>query len=595
MSRSSLRVHGLRVLDWLGLLLLIWVQGSLVGSARADGKVFAPERVPQEVAMPDQRALLAWHEGMQTLAIESAFVGKGTDFAWVVPLPSKPEVAAADAGLLSATAAGFLPQVERQDAATGIFFPALGLGLFAMGVLSVGWRGWRLSCNLLSVAGVLTAVGGMFLMVSPWFLLVVGGFMIFLARSLAKDFGGNTSLSVSLVCIITMLLVAMMIPTFGKVRGAAGAESDDGGVHVERSIVGDYEVAVLSGPAAESVVGWLAREGFALDAASRGVATEHAAAGGWFVASRVRREWAESARSVPRPLVFRFPTPKPIYPMKLTGAGRTEPLRVDLYVFGPGRAAAMGSGLKVRSASPVEVVEARAFMDRPMTWLREGRRLFAHPEIHRWARGTVYGTHLSGAAVGEALTHDWELSWGPAEGATGLIVYAQEDAWLLGAALGAGVLLLVSIIAGLRLRGARPGWRWLASGLVLAALATVVTYAALPTVAVKEVRRDLRNEWLLRADQRQVATVFAIDLMAWEEKASAEAAAAFDLEKARELLAKTLKTVSYRENDPTRSKTGIGTAPGEVDVVRLASGEWRVYFYEANGAAVFVPDAEVLR
>ncbi len=47
----------------LGWALLSWG----AGVARGDGKVLPPVLMPQEVAMPDQRAILAWSEGVQRM------------------------------------------------------------------------------------------------------------------------------------------------------------------------------------------------------------------------------------------------------------------------------------------------------------------------------------------------------------------------------------------------------------------------------------------------------------------------------------------------------------------------------------------------
>lgn len=95
---------------WLTFAVLL-VAGTV--TARADGIVIPPVLAPQQVEMPDQRALLAWKDDVETLVIESAFVGKGTDFAWVVPLPSKPEVFPATSGTLPAAVAVMQPTVAQ--------------------------------------------------------------------------------------------------------------------------------------------------------------------------------------------------------------------------------------------------------------------------------------------------------------------------------------------------------------------------------------------------------------------------------------------------------------------------------------------------
>ncbi len=62
-----------------------------------DGKAFSIA-VPV-VQTPDQQALLVWHEGVETLVVETNLVGEGSEFAWVVPTPSVPEVSPATKGL----------------------------------------------------------------------------------------------------------------------------------------------------------------------------------------------------------------------------------------------------------------------------------------------------------------------------------------------------------------------------------------------------------------------------------------------------------------------------------------------------------------
>ncbi|HWH72236.1 MAG TPA: hypothetical protein VNT26_22935, partial [Candidatus Sulfotelmatobacter sp.] len=60
-------------------------------SVRADGMV-VPEVFYPKVEIPNQQALIHFADGIEQLVIETAFLGEGTNFAWVVPLPAAPEV-----------------------------------------------------------------------------------------------------------------------------------------------------------------------------------------------------------------------------------------------------------------------------------------------------------------------------------------------------------------------------------------------------------------------------------------------------------------------------------------------------------------------
>lgn len=80
----------------------------------ADGKVFPPVATPAEVTIPDQRALISWANGMERLIIETRLAGSGTNFAWVVPLPSRPTVEPATSGLF--------PTLAGKNQGTGHLF-----------------------------------------------------------------------------------------------------------------------------------------------------------------------------------------------------------------------------------------------------------------------------------------------------------------------------------------------------------------------------------------------------------------------------------------------------------------------------------------
>lgn len=71
------------------LVLTIWA-----APARSDGKFFvaSADESGAGPTIPAQRAIIAWEPPFQTLAIDTAFVGDGNHFAWLVPLPSEPDI-----------------------------------------------------------------------------------------------------------------------------------------------------------------------------------------------------------------------------------------------------------------------------------------------------------------------------------------------------------------------------------------------------------------------------------------------------------------------------------------------------------------------
>lgn len=547
-----------------------------VVAARADGKVFAPVMVPQQVEMPDQRALLAWKDGVETLVIESAFVGKGTDFAWVVPLPDKPEVFAATRGTLPSAVALMQPVVAEPlpGELLGIAFLAGVVGLVALGF---GWRGvdGLFRATVLGLIGSLLGGGidAFFWGEIGWTWLIFALGAIFLGRNFVRR--PSQLQEVLITLLVGLVLAAIAIPTMGKVR-SFGAEAQQTVVNitVERSVVGDFDVAVIAGREGAGVVGWLELNGFALDAAARTVATEHATGGGWFVASRVRREFTESGRSVPAPLAFRFKTERALYPMRLTGAGATRELQVELVVFGPSRAEA--TGLTARAVAPLRFGEVGEPGGRMGNRQPVEARNVSHPELVRWAEGTASATWLRGTLAPSQMKEDVMVQWGAGAGPVGLYALAEGDAWARALALGGLVCFAGALGCGLAFPAGRPPTKWAVVVLAVSVAAVGSLRAITPTVAVTHAKGGIR--WYEFRQVSIVAALTIMDLPPGTGDAEVRAAFARDLEK------------HSKENG---WRVRIGNAPGEVELQKLPSGKWRVLFYDAYGQAAAMKGDEV--
>ncbi|MBC8010287.1 MAG: DUF2330 domain-containing protein [Burkholderiales bacterium] len=559
-----------RVRAWLWLFSLCgaWL-GLTTPETRADGKVMPPLLVPQEVTMPDQRALLAWSGGVETLVIESAFVGKGTDFAWVVPLPTKPEVELATRGTLASVAALMQPVVVPPE--RDLWWLPGALAVVAIWTLLLGWKSAGLLLRVVVVA-TLGAVFGVVLAAIVGFAWVIVPLSIAMAcwggRELIRR--KDSLLSYLLVVLFGLLLFAMMIPSFGKVRSLGGPVVEVGGVTVERGLVGDFDVSLVSGREGDGVVGWLRENGYAIDGAAEAVAREHAAAGGWFVASRVRREFAESGRSVPAPLLFRFAAERPVYPMRLTGAGAKEALELELFVFGPERAVA--EGLETVAWGPWREGNPQELYGRRATGQPRDARVVSHPVLARVAKGTAVVSRLRGKLTPEQMQADIRPRWeAGAEASHDLVAWASEAAAQAALAAGGGLALIVSIWLGFRQGGRRQPWRR-SMAVVGAGLATgAVVFAALPSVATREVHSGKSIPWYA---VRQVPQVAALAL--WEldpATTSDDAARAAFAAEFRKFL------------DGSGWKMEIGDAPGQVELVKTPEGKWRTILYDGAGQA----------
>jgi hypothetical protein len=99
----------------LNLLAILALTATQAGGARADGGFVAPYGFP--VWEPGQTAFLH-HDaaaGIEELSILPRFYGEPTDFAWIVPVPSLPEVWAADPELFRQLSALTAPVYRSRD------------------------------------------------------------------------------------------------------------------------------------------------------------------------------------------------------------------------------------------------------------------------------------------------------------------------------------------------------------------------------------------------------------------------------------------------------------------------------------------------
>lgn len=79
-----------RRVNVLSIVFAIVAAILLFATASADGKYFPQNAYKVPPAIPTQRTILVYRDGIETLIIESALEGPGQEFGWVIPLPSRP-------------------------------------------------------------------------------------------------------------------------------------------------------------------------------------------------------------------------------------------------------------------------------------------------------------------------------------------------------------------------------------------------------------------------------------------------------------------------------------------------------------------------
>jgi len=214
--------------------VLAFFLGLILGTAMAwaDGKAFPPVAVATEVTMPDQRALLVWSNGVERLAIETRIVGEGTNFAWVVPLPSAPKVEAATTGLFPTLAWLTPPKVVNAPGPVGwCIWSTSGLACLFLRVRRNTPVEWMDAVAILAMGAGLVGLGDGWLGV--WMAMqgiALSGLAVWRLRR-----GEPVWYSFALLLIAVLLWTALLLPALATAGGSAPSQAAENGVRMRSS------------------------------------------------------------------------------------------------------------------------------------------------------------------------------------------------------------------------------------------------------------------------------------------------------------------------------------------------------------------------
>lgn len=465
--------------------------------ALADGKVFRPTAYPVDVRIPDQRALLAWSNGVERLIIETRFTGAGTNFAWVVPLPSAPKVEAASRGLFPTLTHLLRPSVIH--APTGwwqltVFASAIGWLLLSVRESgSIRWFDWLASL----FAGV--GAGGEELPLLGIVVFSACMFSVYGVRVRRLRFIG-----VAAIILIHFLVAGMALPAMAKAKAKGRSDSVE---VLDRQLAGVFETTTLTARDPSALRDWLNTNGYALPKEVEPVIGDYLREGWVFVASKVRRDASSEEAGSLHPLSFTFAAKEPVYPLRLTGVGNGD-LEVELFVFGPERAKV--AGFKVRDGLRPQIMEATTEV------LRLGGRFqslpLAHSALREAAGDAAFVTRLQGTLTPEQMRQDAVIQW-DGFGEVRDVRYSRQGALLTvlnwtGSTL---CLFFVGVAAVARWRGVEPTCyaKAMVAAVAVAAAATGIGYARLEVVPVTLERRFVR--WHDFRNQQMAVRVALVD------------------------------------------------------------------------------------
>jgi len=417
-----------RVLSALVFLLL-------PAAVLADGKAFPTIAFPANVTIPDQRALIHYTNGTERLVVETRFTGSGTNFAWVVPLPSQPLIEEASTGLFPTLQYLFRPQIKHN--------------------------------------------------IPKYYVAILSGIaFIFLLRMAAKSLW-----QAFLICLLLLFLALLFLPSLGGVKTAGIHSSPTGGVTVlDRAIVGIFETATIASRDPKALQTWLRENGFALSTNAEPV-IESYVKGGWvFVAAKVARDHPEHATSAPHPLSFTFRTDRPVYPMRLTGVDNGS-VEVELYVFAENRAEA--PHFKVVYCTQPNYPKLPTDNQRPY-WPPKLLNI-VHPLLRKWVDGSAVATKLTAKLTPSQMRNDvWLRSSEFCEKKS--LLFSHSGALTCGLNYGASLLAVGLLVVFVRRDIVQAKGKPCACSkavravVLLSVLVTCVIYLALPKTAVRLVK-----------------------------------------------------------------------------------------------------------
>lgn len=193
---------------------------------------------------------------------------------------------------------------------------------------------------------------------------------------------------------------------------------------LQRKIVGDYDVSVLSSKDSQALMKWLDENGYHLPTEAIGPIQEYVKERWTFVACKVHDPspaTAEGLRSgTLAPLKLTFRALKPVYPLRLSSVN-PEPFDLLIYIIMP---APSWRGMHIVNAiqqPPGAYVPYSPWKGGPLTFLEEDRRE-SFPTLAKFAPGTLE-VYEAAANLGDNKVNPreckadivWDISWPPPE------------------------------------------------------------------------------------------------------------------------------------------------------------------------------------
>ena len=427
-------------------------------AALGNGAKFPQVGFAKMPEIPQQRALIAYKDGIETLVVESAYVTDSPEVGWVLPVPAEPlEISVADRDVLKSVAMCMRPEVVHD----------LGQGL-----------------------------------TGAWMFLAIVGTICLAVIFAGPGQRDSTIVKVAVAIGAIVLYVSITMPALnagGPAQGQAGVSA----LSVQR--VGNYQVAVLKCTSAEGLQSWLKTQRLAaIPAAGVPVVDDYAKQGWVFLVAKLTRQGDGAAAA--HPLAVKFATKQAVFPMRLTAlAGTTT--QVDLFVAAAGQAAS--PGFTRNSVDRYQAVAEGPGGGAVVAAHYRGEKtglVIGSPEAAKWLWPNCVVTHLSANLQPADMDKDVRLSMDSMARAHHQTVYSEQgrrQSVLVDLAMGGGLIAIATAITcKYRRRPSKKGM--VAVGIVVVAAMGWSGYDWLRYPVVPLVMDPDNPGWVLGSSRREL-------------------------------------------------------------------------------------------
>ena len=310
----------------LGLVMAIVLACPLF--AQADGVKFPEVAFAKMPEIPQQRAMIVWQDGVETLVVETSYKSESPDVGWVLPIPAKPtKLDIADAGMLTSLSICLQPRITHDLS----IFPKIPLFLIVCFL--------PLACVAIFVKERDQRI--------KWALAIV--FVI-------------------VFCVLVAISGWESIST--QSTTAEGGLEIKGITQLSQQRLGNYDVAVLKADDSDALSQWLKSNSLMpLDAKGKNVVDDYISRKWCFVVARLHRESGGLAAA--HPIAVTFPTTSPVYPMKMTSLAGSD-THVELFIISDRSAAADGFQC-VASDSYQQTIFKKSYYDVATGYISESK------------------------------------------------------------------------------------------------------------------------------------------------------------------------------------------------------------------------------